>query len=39
MMIPFTIGLLITLTATLYLFWAFDIPIGFDSGYTWQPAQ
>lgn len=39
MMIPFTIGLLIILTSTLYLFWAFDIPIGFDSGYTWQPAQ
>ena len=38
MMIPFTIGLLIVLTATLYTFWAFDIPIGFDSGYTWQPA-
>ncbi len=39
MMIPFTIGLLIILTSTLYLFWAFDIPIGFDSGYTWHPAQ
>ncbi|WP_340611320.1 AbgT family transporter [Xenorhabdus bharatensis] len=39
MMLPFTIGLLIILTATLYVFWAFDIPIGFDSGYTWHPAQ
>lgn len=39
MMIPFTVGLLIILTSTLYLFWAFDIPIGFDSGYTWHPAQ
>lgn len=37
MMLPFTAGLLIVLTSTLYLFWAFDIPIGFDSGYTWQP--
>lgn len=37
MMIPFTAGLLIILTSTLYVFWAFDIPIGFDSGYTWQP--
>lgn len=39
MMIPFTIGLLIVLTTTLFVFWGLDIPLGFDSGYTWQPAS
>lgn len=39
MMIPFTIGLLIVLTTTLFIFWGLDIPLGFDSGYTWQPAS
>lgn len=33
MMIPYTIGLFIVLTATLYIFWFFNIPIGFDSTY------
>lgn len=36
MMIPYTVGLLIILTATLYLFWGLGIPLGFDSGYTYD---
>ena len=35
MMVPYSIGLLITLTAMLYLFWGLDIPLGFNSGYTY----
>lgn len=35
MMVPYSIGLLITLTVMLYLFWGLDIPLGFNSGYTY----
>ncbi|WP_370467800.1 AbgT family transporter [Photobacterium damselae] len=35
MMVPYSIGLLVTLTAMLYLFWGLDIPLGFNSGYTY----
>ena len=34
MMIPYTAGLFIVLTATLYLFWWLNIPLGFESVYT-----
>lgn len=34
MMIPYTAGLFLVLTATLYLFWWFNIPLGFESSYT-----
>ena len=37
MMLPYTFALLIVLTATLYLFWGLNIPIGFDSSFTWAP--
>ncbi|MGF1724767.1 AbgT family transporter [Photobacterium nomapromontoriensis] len=36
MMLPYTIGLLITLVIMLFLFWGFDIPLGFNSGYTYS---
>lgn len=35
MMIPYTIGLLVTSTIMLYLFWGFDLPLGLDSSYTY----
>ncbi|MCL2916196.1 AbgT family transporter [Shewanella corallii] len=35
MMVPYSVGLLIALTAMLYLFWGLDIPLGFNSGYTY----
>ncbi len=35
MMLPYTIGLLVALMAMLYLFWGLDIPLGFNSGYTY----
>ena len=35
MMVPYSIALLIGLTAMLYLFWGLDIPLGFNSGYTY----
>ena len=35
MMVPYSIGLLITLTAMLFIFWGLDIPLGFNSGYTY----
>lgn len=38
MMLPYTVGLLIAMTVTLYLFWALGIPLGFDSGYVYTPA-
>ena len=34
MMLPYTVGLFIVLTATLYLFWWLNIPLGFESTYT-----
>ena len=38
MMLPYTIGLMIVLTATLFLFWGLNIPLGFDTSYEWVPA-
>ncbi len=35
MMVPYSIGLLITLTAMLFLFWGLELPLGFNSGYTY----
>lgn len=35
MMVPYSIGLLIILTAMLFIFWGLDIPLGFNSGYTY----
>nr|WP_232312698.1 AbgT family transporter [Enterovibrio coralii] len=35
MMLPYTVALLFTLMAMLYLFWGFNIPLGFNSGYTY----
>lgn len=37
MMIPYSIGLLIVLTATLFLFWGLGIPLGFEAGYSYTP--
>lgn len=37
MMLPYSIGLLIVLMVMLYLFWGFNIPLGFESGYTYPP--
>lgn len=34
MMLPYTAGLFLVLTATLYLFWWLNIPLGFESVYT-----
>lgn len=34
MMLPYTVGLFVVLTAMLYLFWWFNIPLGFESTYT-----
>ncbi|WP_392566892.1 AbgT family transporter [Utexia brackfieldae] len=39
MMIPYTIGLLIALSAMLYFYWWFDIPLGFDSRYSYIPGM
>ncbi|WP_392559911.1 AbgT family transporter [Orbus mooreae] len=36
MMIPFSIGIWLVLVATLFIYWGFDIPIGFDSSYTYD---
>ncbi len=36
MMIPYTVALMIVLTAVLYAFWMLEIPLGFDSGYTYD---
>lgn len=33
-MIPYSIALMVALTASLYLFWFFEIPLGFESSYT-----
>lgn len=38
MMLPYSIGLLFTLMIMLYIFWALNIPLGFDSGYVYPPA-
>lgn len=35
MMLPYSIGLLIVLMIMLYLFWGLNIPLGFESGYTY----
>ncbi|QDF66563.1 AbgT family transporter [Shewanella sp. SNU WT4] len=39
MMLPYSVGLLIVLTATLFLFWGLDIPLGFNSGYTYPASN
>ncbi|WP_392564048.1 AbgT family transporter [Orbus wheelerorum] len=39
MMIPFSIGIWLVLIVTLFVFWGFEIPIGFDSGYTYNVVQ
>ncbi|RKS87574.1 aminobenzoyl-glutamate transport protein [Orbus hercynius] len=36
MMIPFSIGIWLVLVATLFIYWGFEIPIGFDSSYTYS---
>lgn len=36
MMIPFSIGIWLVLVATLFIYWGFEIPIGFDSSYTYE---
>lgn len=38
-MIPYSIALMIALSATLYGFWFFDIPLGFESSYTYAPIK
>lgn len=35
MMLPYTVGLLVVLTIVLYIYWGFNIPLGFESGYTY----
>lgn len=39
MMIPYTLGLLVVLTAMLYLFWGLEIPLGFESSYTYDASH
>lgn len=39
MMLPYTLALLIVLTAVLYAFWGLGLPIGFDSGYVYPPVK
>lgn len=34
MMLPYTAGLFIVLTAMLFIYWGLDIPLGFESSYT-----
>lgn len=36
MMLPFSLALMISLTITLYIFWWFEIPLGFESTYTYS---
>ena len=36
-MIPYSIALMIALTSSLYLFWFLEIPLGFESSYTYIP--
>ena len=36
MMLPFSLALMISLTITLYVFWWFEIPLGFESTYTYS---
>lgn len=36
-MIPYSIALMISLTSSLYLFYFFEIPLGFESSYTYKP--
>lgn len=35
MMLPYSIGLLLALGSMLYIFWALNIPLGFNSGYVY----
>ena len=39
MMIPYTLALLVVLTAVLYTFWMLGIPLGFDAGYVYPPVK
>lgn len=34
-MLPYSIGLMVTLTITLFIFWGFNIPLGLDSSYVY----
>lgn len=34
-MLPYSIGLMVTLTITLFVFWGFNIPLGLDSSYVY----
>lgn len=36
-MIPFSLALMIALSVSLYFFWFLEIPLGFESGYTYAP--
>lgn len=35
MMLPYSVGLLVVLTTVLYIYWGFNVPLGFDSGYSY----
>ena len=37
MMVPYSIGLLLSLSAVLFAFWGLGIPLGFDAGYVYPP--
>lgn len=37
MMVPYSIGLLLSLSAVLFVFWGLGIPLGFDAGYVYPP--
>ena len=37
MMIPYSIMMMVVLTGMLYAFWIFDIPMGFESSYSYAP--
>lgn len=39
MMIPYTLGLLVVLTATLFIFWGLEIPLGIGSQFHWAPPE
>lgn len=39
MMLPYTIGLLISLTVALFVFWGFNIPLGLDASYSYVPTK
>lgn len=39
MMIPFSLAIWVVLVITLFIFWGFNLPIGFDSGYTYDVSR